>query len=133
MEEADYLCDRVAIIDEGVIRAVDSPEKLKKYVGSDIISLRLKDETGSYLKKLKELGYEDVITSDGEVVIHVPEVEKKIPEILRIAFESGYEIEEVRIRRPTLEDVFIKLTGYKELPGCRKERISRIITARRLR
>lgn len=133
MEEADHLCDRVAIIDEGVIRAIDSPERLKKGIGGDVLYLEVSNGIKEYLEKLRMYGYDDLYIQDGGVYIHTTEVEKKIPEILRLAFESGYEVKEIRIRRPTLEDVFIKLTGYREVSGGKKDRIVRIITSRRLK
>lgn len=133
MEEADHLCDRVAIIDNGNIRAVDTPERLKDRIGGEVLYLELGNGVEEYLEKLKLAGFGKTFTRDGGIYIHTHEIERKIPDILKLAFDSGYEVKEIRIRKPTLEDVFIKLTGYRELSGSRKDRIVRIITSRRLK
>ncbi len=113
MEEADYLCDRVAIVDHGKIIAIGKPSKLKDSIGSDIISVKTSGDPGdrfhSCLSKLKWI--KDVKKHDHQFSLGVKEGEKKIPELMRIAEKCGIEITSVTLKKPTLEDVFLKYTG----------------------
>ncbi|RLI77469.1 ABC transporter ATP-binding protein [Archaeoglobales archaeon] len=110
IEEADKLCDRVAIIDKGRIIALDKPENLKKRVGEDVISLVVNDA-----KKLAmELELEEIhkiVRLDDRLELSVYRGESTIPRIIEIAQKVGIEVKAVSLRKPTLEDVFIHLTG----------------------
>jgi len=110
MEEADYLCDRIAIIDHGKIIALDTPEKLKNSMGGDIIELACTDK-----EKLKSVltfpWIKDTKVLDASVNITVDNGEKVIPEILEAAARAGIKIDSVNLKKPTLEDVFISYTG----------------------
>ena len=112
MEEADELCDRIAIIDHGKIIAMDTPEKLKDSLGGDIIrigtaspsrlvSLLKKKKMGS---RVKEYGGDTVeITSKNGGAL--------LPKVIELADKAKIPIEYSTIKRPTLEDVFISMTG----------------------
>jgi ABC-2 type transport system ATP-binding protein len=105
MDEADRLCDRLAIIDRGKMVALESPEKLKKELGGDII--RLKAE-GLGSGKLEELPYVlKVEKQGGEVSLTVKDAGGHLQEILALAGKVDY----VEVRSPTLDDVFLKYTG----------------------
>ncbi|MCD6448677.1 MAG: ATP-binding cassette domain-containing protein [Thermoplasmata archaeon] len=106
MEEADYLADRIAIIDAGKIVAEGSPSELKDSVGGDIIKIKCSDAE-NMLKKLVSNGY-DAMLVDDEIVIKAKEAEKMIPKIFAIADE---EIKSITYKEPSLEDVFIHYTG----------------------
>jgi len=113
MEEADYLCDRVAIIDKGKIIAMDKPSKLKDSIGSDIISIKISgnpkkgfEKCISGLKWIKE-----VKKHDHQFNLSVKEGEKRIPDLMKTAEKCGVEIHSVTLKKPTLEDVFLKFTG----------------------
>ncbi len=101
MEEADKLCDRVAIIDRGKIVAIDTPSNLKRIVGGDVIKIEFEGEFKLPIKAKK------VVRGENFVEITVEDCERVLPEILR-AFEV---VKSVSIRKPTLEDTFIALTG----------------------
>jgi ABC-2 type transport system ATP-binding protein len=113
MEEADYLCDRVAIIDRGKILAIDSPENLKEKIGGDIISLRASDT--KKLEKIykKESYVKNIKMHDGHINLYVEKPEKRIPKIIEMATKAKVEIHSANIHRPTLEDVFLHYTGRK--------------------
>jgi len=110
MEEADYLCDRIAIIDHGKIIALDTPEMMKNEMGGDILKLETREPenlikilTFDWIKQ-KNLfeGYLNVTVEDGGA---------SIPNILNIASKAGIKIDSVQMIRPSLEDVFIHYTG----------------------
>jgi ABC-2 type transport system ATP-binding protein len=105
MDEADKLCDRLAIIDHGKIVVLGSPAELKKEVGGDII--RLKSQTLD-LDELKKLPYvKEIKPCDGEVCLTVENANIHLQEILKVVGK----IDSVEIRSPTLDDVFLHYTG----------------------
>jgi ABC-2 type transport system ATP-binding protein len=105
MDEADRLCDRLAIIDRGKMVALDSPKNLKKELGGDIIRLKAENiDTG----KLEKLPYiMKVERRDGEVNLTVKDAGGHLQEILNLVGKVDY----VEVRSPTLDDVFLKYTG----------------------
>ena len=111
IEEADYLCDRVAIIDYGKIIALDKPEALKDELKGDIVSLKV-EEPEKYLEVLKgnEL-VEDGKIVDGLLHLRVDNGEEAIPKLIEIVRGRGDQVYAASLRRPTLEDVFIHYTG----------------------
>ena len=105
MEEADMLCNRIGIMDKGKIIALDTPTNLKLMLGGDIVKLKLKQ--GSSTDALKNLGFIRKIDSlGGYLLLSVDDAKKNIPEILK-----HIEVESVEASSPTLNDVFLKLTG----------------------
>jgi len=117
MEEADRLCDRVAIMDHGRILALDSPAGLKQSVGADtVVTLKATGDTG----RLAEVLARDVdgVTRtrivDGGVQLHVQGNERLVPRIVLAAEREGFDLIDLSIAEPSLETVFINLTG-KEL------------------
>lgn len=111
MEEADFLCGRIAIMDHGKIIALGSPGELKNGLGGDLISI----ETENNDKLLLLLAGADWTGKprilDGRVNITVTEGESKIPELIRLTEGAGIDIKSVTLKKPTLEDVFIHHTG----------------------
>jgi len=113
MEEADYLCDRVAIIDSGKIVALDTPKNLKDSLGGDVISLEIPDQNGvEFEKELR--GYEwvkGISKHDGFIDLKVENADKRIPKIIFLAQRFAINVESVNLRKPSLEDVFLQFTG----------------------
>jgi ABC-2 type transport system ATP-binding protein len=114
MEEADQLCDRVAIMDHGRVLALDTPASLKRSIGADtIVSVR----TTGDLDKLGELLAKDVAgvtrtrAADGRLELHVAGSERLVPRIVLAAEHGGFDLLDVSVAEPTLETVFINLTG----------------------
>ena len=111
MEEADSLCNRIAIVDHGKIIKLDTSERLKDSLGGDIIKigtakpheleLLLKNHKIGHAIKALERSLEVTAKNGGEA----------IPKIIALARENGIEIGFTTLQRPTLEDVFISLTG----------------------
>lgn len=112
MDEADQLCSRVAIIDHGKIVAMDSPANLKASLGGDLVELDVIEVPSQFLDAVKnseQVGR--VSAQDGHVVLTVSNGESFIPRVFETAQSLGMEISSVSVRKPNLEDVFIKLTG----------------------
>ncbi len=113
MEEADYLCDRVGIMDRGEIIALDTPKNLKDLIGSDVVSLEM--NTGSYntgiFKKLDFIT--DFRKQDDFVTLKMERGDLRIPAIMEVATREGIEIKSVNLRKPSLEDVFLHFTGRR--------------------
>jgi len=136
MEEADYLCDRIAIIDHGRIIALDTPDGLKTLLQGDVITLGIEGAAKSLVPLLKEKPWiHDVILNDSSLTITVTDAEKRVPDLFSLAQGLGTEIISVNLRRPSLEDVFIHLTGssIREQEGSRQSHIHAGIRQRMMR
>jgi ABC-2 type transport system ATP-binding protein len=114
MEEADYLCDRVAIMDSGRIVALDRPESLKDTIGSDTITLVTDSGGDALVRSLQSFSWIKSIRSDnGSIKLHVDHAHSRIAEVVLEASRNNAVITSVSLHKPTLEDVFIKYTGKK--------------------
>jgi len=109
MEEADSLCDRVAVIDHGKIIALGTPEKLKQSLGGSIISIEANSTLLPQIKKIRKI--KEVYWANGRISITAEDAEHLIPIIFELAQKNGVEIHSISLHHPTLEDVFLKLTG----------------------
>jgi ABC-2 type transport system ATP-binding protein len=113
MEEADQLCDRVAIMDHGRLLALDTPARLKATVGADT-EVRIQatgdlDALVTHLESLSDVAGGRVI--DGTVHVNVRRDGPTLPELITHADHAGYEVTDVGVTEATLETVFISLTG----------------------
>ncbi|WP_376794953.1 ATP-binding cassette domain-containing protein [Thermogemmatispora sp.] len=106
MDEAEY-CDRIAIMDHGKIVALDTPGRLKDMVGGDVIRLKTSDNALAAQQIKEHFGVEPR-ESKGELVFEIAGGEELVP---RIVEKVSARIASISVRRPTLDDVFIKLTG----------------------
>jgi ABC-2 type transport system ATP-binding protein len=107
MEEAEF-CDRIAIIDNGEIQAVGTPEELKAMVGGDVLTIGTVDDAAA-APLVEALAGKAPITVDGKLTVEVPNAAAFVPKLVR---ELPVQIESVAFRRPSLDDVFVKLTGH---------------------
>jgi ABC-2 type transport system ATP-binding protein len=111
MEEAERLCDRVAIIDNGRIVVLDTPKKLMECIGGDRLKLQIENPD---LKALESKNYIKEITQrDGNLILTVSDAGLYLQEILSIAGK----VESVEMHRPTLNDVFLHYTGKEIREG----------------
>jgi len=108
MDEAEY-CDRIAIIDHGNIVALDTPANLKRMVGGDVIRLKTSDN-GLAAQQIKEHFGVEPRENKGELVFEIVGGEEFVPRIVETVTAR---IASISVRRPTLDDVFIKLTGHE--------------------
>jgi len=133
MEEADYLCGRVAIIDFGKIVTLDTPRNLKDILGGDVISVETTSSDRAF-KLFEKLPWVKKISKHNNILnLNVEQGEKKIPLLIKIdQEEEGLEIKSVNLRKPTLEDVFLHFTGrtIREREISQTER-NRILIRRR--
>jgi len=114
MEEADYLCERVAIVDNGRIAALDTPKALKDMIGADTITLETQGGEETLLASLRSFDWiKDAATSNGALELWVDHAQSRVPEVMQVAYRNGVAIRSVALHEPTLEDVFLKLTGKK--------------------
>jgi ABC-2 type transport system ATP-binding protein len=117
MEEADRLCDRVAIMDHGRILALDTPAELKRSIGADtVVTVRTTGDTGQLAGLLARdvAGVTRTRMADGRLELHVQGGDRLVPRIVLAAERGGFDLVDVSIAEPSLETVFINLTG-KEL------------------
>jgi ABC-2 type transport system ATP-binding protein len=113
MEEADRLCDRVAIMDGGRVIALDSPAKLKRSIGKmEVIEMRTKGVTLDLEERLRGLkGVKEMVRTPEGMRILSPMADELVARVVSLASSVGVRIDSMNIIQPTLEDVFIKLTG----------------------
>ncbi|MCX7520731.1 ATP-binding cassette domain-containing protein [Microbacterium sp. STN6] len=114
LDEADALCDRILVIDHGVIVASDTPDALKRQVAGDLIELVLADPAhvslaAEQLSNLVRAGAADVAGS--LVSMRVPRAGIELPGLLRSLDAAGVSLASIEVRRPTLDDVFLTMTG----------------------
>jgi len=114
MEEADQLCDRLAIMDHGRILALDTPAGLKASVGADSIVTVHATGDLDVLAAVLSRDVEGVASStavDGSIRIHVQGAASVLPPIVSVAERNGFSVQDLSVAEPTLETVFINLTG----------------------
>ena len=108
IEEAENLCDEVAIIDNGKIIAQGTPSDLIKTDGESHINIAASNWNQKYLE-----GYEVNLNSDNTINIKSNDTEKDIPIIIEKLAKNGAAINKLNVKKASLEDVFIKLTGKR--------------------
>jgi ABC-2 type transport system ATP-binding protein len=116
LEEADRLADRISVIDVGRVIAEGTTDELKSRVGGDLLALRVADRAaaGTAAEAIAELGSgaPQVVPESGKVSLPVAEGASILVEVVRRLDAAGVEISDLALRRPTLDDVFLALTGH---------------------
>ena len=112
MDEADKLCDRIAIIDHGKIVAMDTPENLKHDVGGDVVIMTVPNGSEQLKTKLEQLEFvKSTQLVHATLRLTVDKGETAIPIFMDVAREEGIAVPSIALHEPTLEDIFIKYTG----------------------
>jgi ABC-2 type transport system ATP-binding protein len=112
LDEADALCDRVAIIDHGKIVAEGTPEELKREVAGDLITLTVAGDQVHALDLLKAQPFvREIALDEGAVRLYVDRGEAAMPTILRLLDSAGLQLTAIGLHRPSLDDVFLRKTG----------------------
>jgi ABC-2 type transport system ATP-binding protein len=112
LDEADALCDRLFIIDRGVTVAVGTPDELKRRVSGDVVTLRVNGQLPTARALLAEQPVvQEIAVSDGELRLTVEHGEEALPVLLRVLDGAGITMSAISLARPTLDDVFLTLTG----------------------
>ena len=117
MEEADQLCDEVAIINQGKIIKSDSPINLKRELKADTITIQV-DKPDLFIKKAKTLDFvQKVFQEDNTIKLMVERGENLIPPLVNFANKNDIMVESIELQHPNLEDVFISYTGTSITEG----------------
>ncbi|HYP45298.1 MAG TPA: ATP-binding cassette domain-containing protein [Propionibacteriaceae bacterium] len=114
LDEADALCDRIFVIDHGRIVASDTPDHLKRSVRGDLLELTVSDpaRAPAAAQQLRMLPGSSEVSLDQTVVrARVPSAGSALPGLLKSLDADGVQLDAVDVRRPTLDDVFLTLTG----------------------
>ena len=112
LEEADSLCDRIAIIDHGTIKISGTPAHLKETVGGDIVTIELSDGAEDLTGFFESVeGVKEVNRTGGVYRIKLPKTEKALPAIVEGIVRKQLQIKEISFTKPTLDQVFLEVTG----------------------
>jgi ABC-2 type transport system ATP-binding protein len=112
LEEADALCDRIAIIDHGKIVAEGTPEELKREVAGDIVLVGPEGPTDKARDVLKGQDFiRELTEEDGDLRLYVDAGETALPQIIRLLDGAGVTLTTLSLHRPSLDDVFFHKTG----------------------
>ncbi|HYB77430.1 MAG TPA: DUF4162 domain-containing protein, partial [Thermoplasmata archaeon] len=120
LDEADGMCDRLAIIDHGKIVASGTPSELKDRIGGDVVTVRPIGDSPALEPALNALpGVHSVTVQDGAYRVKCPSGDVLIPKIVGAATNLGVSLAGVSLRRPSLDEVFLEFTGreYREDEG----------------
>jgi ABC-2 type transport system ATP-binding protein len=113
LDEADALCDRILVIDNGEIVAEGSPDSLKARVSGDSVTIGVPAEFGAAAAEIagKLAGAHEISITEDTVGFRVPRGDIAMPELLRALDSAGIAMQSMQVNRPTLDDVFLTLTG----------------------
>jgi ABC-2 type transport system ATP-binding protein len=112
MDEADALCDRLAIIDHGRIVAEGTPDELKRQIAGDVVTIGVQGDHRPALELLQSQSFvREAGSQDGDLRLYVDRGEVAMPAILRLLDGAGLELQTIALTRPTLDDVFLRQTG----------------------
>ena len=111
MDEADRLCDRIAIMDYGKIIALDTPARLKETLAGDVISVTADNPEALTVQIVERLGLDKIQRVNDTIEVTVRNGKSLMPRIMELATENKIFVESILLREPNLEDVFIHYTG----------------------
>ena len=117
LEEADELADRISIIDNGLVAAEGTPDELKALIGGDVITFTFNSD--NEVKKAQQL-IENSETEKNQLRVTVENGAEKIPDLLKHLSNNKLEVVSVTANKPSLDDVFLQVTGYR-LEGAEEE------------
>ena len=132
MEEADFLCDRIGIIDQGKILVENSPSELKEKLGGDIIEIMV-DKVNNIKKELeKQSIVKNVDINEQNIRIEVEKGDIALPIILEVCSSKGIIVKRASLTRPSLDEVFLKYTGksLRDAESTNTDNFTRYLTRR---
>ena len=113
LDEADQLCDRIAVIDHGKIIALGTPQELKDSIGGDSLEVTVAAHAGDLTPLVSPLpGVLSVSRRDDTYRLKCSNGERLVPEVVIAAERAGISVRGVKVIRPTLDEVFLELTGH---------------------
>ena len=110
LEEADELANRISIIDEGIVVAEGTPDELKSSIGGDVITLTFRTDDDA-IKAQTIIENSDI--EDNQIRVTVENGAEKIPNLLNQLVSKDINVQSVSANKPSLDDVFLKVTGYR--------------------
>ncbi|MEP7054209.1 MAG: ATP-binding cassette domain-containing protein [Actinomycetota bacterium] len=115
LEEADVLCARIAIIDEGLIVSRGTPGELKSKLGHDVVLIKLPDGGADHVMSLLQAleGVDRAVVDDGGVAAYVDNGSAAVPVLVRALDEANVRVGAISISSPSLDDVFLQATGHR--------------------
>jgi len=135
LEEADALCDRVAIIDHGKIVVTGTPSDLKDKLGGDLLTLSIQEDADitGYIQKIENV--KEVRKENGSYIIKSENGEKTTPLIIETLRKKGYVVTRLSLTKPTLNEVYLQYTGksMRDAEESREAAFSQRMTMRRAR
>jgi len=120
LDEADQLCDRIAIIDRGEIRAIGTPTELKEKLGGDVVTILPESDTVDLSGPLARVpGVLAVTRQNGGYRLKASRGESVVPGAVKASIDAGVGLASVSVKRPSLDEVFLEFTGraYREDEG----------------
>jgi ABC-2 type transport system ATP-binding protein len=136
LEEADMLCDRIAIIDHGKIIAMGTPNSLKEALGGDIMTLSIRDDNADITQVIQKVPrVKDVKKQDGTYRIKVEDGEETAPTILEAIRTEGHKVTRLSLTKPTLDEVYLEYTGksMREEEESKEAHVRQRVAMRRAR
>ena len=123
MEEAEALCGKIAFVNQGQVAAYGTPRELKRLVGREL--LKMKSVPGDYAKLeplIKKIpGAETITVTEHGIVVEAEDAAALVSEVTQIFMDNSEKIVELSVSRPSLEDVFLKLTGAQLKEAAKNE------------
>ncbi len=115
MEEADKLCDRIGIIDNGKIQVIDSPQTMKNALGNEVIIFTInnnEEKKSNLIAKIKDIEFvKEISTNQNGITVFSSKGTEVIPLIFQLSSNMEIKINSISLTQPTLDDVFISYTG----------------------
>lgn len=136
LEEADGICDRIAIIDHGKIIKLGTPSELKSSLGGDVIEIGVKEETEDLTSLIQQCpSVKDVRRLNSEYRIKASMGEEAAPTIIDLIRTKGYHVTKIMVTKPTMDQVYLEYTGksIRDEEADRAEMMRQRITIRRAR
>ena len=125
LEEADRLANRIVVVDDGRIIAEGTSAELKATLGTTIIEVRFDsaDSLGRAASVLASVGAVEPLTDDSSLGVSVNDSGRAVVEVVRVLDRAGLEIDRIAVREPTLDDVFLRLTGHAAEAAAEEEEV----------
>jgi ABC-2 type transport system ATP-binding protein len=112
LEEADALCDRLAIIDHGRIVAEGTPDELKHEIAGDVVTIGVQGGPAAALELVRDRPFVREAEAQGDLLrLYVDRGETAMPALLRLLDSAGLEVQTIALSRPSLDDIFLQKTG----------------------